>query len=391
MPEWLMPVLFAAILSGLTAMCFKGAKHLPRGDGETADSPVAWPRVAAIVPVSGNDVRMAECLMSLLAQDYPSHYEIIFATRDEADPATTIVRGLVDRHAFARQVLAGDAGGCGQKNRNLLAGLKEVSPASEVLVFCDGTRLAPRQWLKEQVRPIASGETVVASGFHYGVVEDSSLSGLGQAITIMLISLLRCFERFNQPWGGSTAILRRTFDSLDVERTWSSNVVDDVSLALLLRKAGIPVVLATKSYFCTPISGQTAAGWRDWLTRQWLYLKFIFPWSWLAAGLCCHVAAGAMLVAGWQCIGSLLPGPASRYGALAALFLLLVELVGVSVRRLHPRPGSLLRWIVMFPAVVLMAGWCHLRGTFARTIRWRGIDYRVTMGGRVVAKRVRFH
>ncbi len=391
MPDASLPILFLGILTGVAALVLKGTKHLRGGDENAVDSLASWPGISVIVPVTGSDPRMVEHLESLLLQHYPSSYEVVFATRDTADPATAIVRRLVDRYPLARQVLAGEAHGCGQKNRNLLAGVMEVSPASEVLVFCDGTRLAPQQWLKELVRPIALGQAVVATGLHYGIVDDMKAAGLGQAITILLITLLRCFKGFNQPWGGSTAILRQVFEELQVARTWASNVVDDVSLAFLLRQAGIPAVLATQSYLYTPISAQTWSGWRDWLTRQWLYLKFIFPWSWLAGGICCHAAAGLLLIAVIQCVISLLPGATPQDGILSALFLVLLEVLGTRMRRLHPRPGPLSRWLMMFPAALLMCSWCHLRGTFTRTIHWRGIRYPVARGGKVVANRVRFH
>ena len=53
-----------------------------------------FPRAALIVPLTGNSPEMPGCLKSLLNQDYPD-YETILVTRDQQDPATTLVREVL--------------------------------------------------------------------------------------------------------------------------------------------------------------------------------------------------------------------------------------------------------------------------------------------------------
>ncbi|MFC1895696.1 hypothetical protein ACFL0Q_03400, partial [Thermodesulfobacteriota bacterium] len=87
------------------------------------------------------------------------------------------------------------------------------------------------------------------------------------------------------PWGGATALNKTLFDELQVKTIWEENIVDDVSLAACLKKARIRVMTPADATMRTPLDGTSLTSWMRWLTRQWLYLKYCLPGSWLAAGL----------------------------------------------------------------------------------------------------------
>ena len=163
--------------------------------------------------------------------------------------------------------------------------------------------------------PIVAGKAEVTSGYHQVIAADPGIAALGRAISVLALYLTKGFRRLNQPWGGATAIRRRLFEELAVAQVWAENVVDDVSLAARLVRAGLPVGLARGASLDTPIEDETLAGWRDWLTRQWLYLKFCMPVTWLAAGLLVHLhlalvlLAAALPVAGAPGVDLREPGP----------------------------------------------------------------------------------
>ena len=119
---------FGALL-GLVALILMGGRGLTPGvRGTGGDPPGPWPPVALIVPVTGGASGLQAQLASLLTQDYPD-YQVIFVTHSPADPATPIILDLIRRHPGARHVISGRAATCGQKNHNLLAGLRgEVPP-----------------------------------------------------------------------------------------------------------------------------------------------------------------------------------------------------------------------------------------------------------------------
>ena len=288
----------ALVLLALAVLIFVGGRPLqPGARVEVGQITGSWPRVAVLVPVTGAAAGLATRLRRLLSQDYPD-YQVVFTTRDAADPATAVIRSLLPSFPRSRHVLAGPARGCGQKNQNLLAAVKLVGRAPEILVFCDSNQEASPNWLKALVAPIVRGEAQVSCGFHHVIAAEPGIAALGRAITVLALYLTKSFRRLNQPWGGATAIPRSLFENLDVARLWAENIVDDVSLAARLVRAGIPVVLSPGASLSTLLHHETAAGWQDWLVRQWLYLKFCLPATWLAAGVLVHLLLGLVVLAG---------------------------------------------------------------------------------------------
>lgn len=376
-----------SVLLLLALLVLRGGRVLRKvNPPELAKEPGRWPPVALIVPVAGAAPGLRDRLSSLLNQDYPD-YQAIFVTQDQKDPATAVILATMSGATRARLVISGRAQTCGQKNHNLLAGLRLIGDETETLAFCDSNQLAPANFLKELVRPIALGEAAVTSGYHHIIPQDSRIATLGRAITVLTLYLTKGFKRLNQPWGGATAIDRRLFQALKVARLWAETVVDDVSLAARLIRAKILVGEAPGASLATPLEGESLKGWSQWLTRQWLYLKFCLPGTWVAAGLAQHLFSVLVLLAGGQCLLGFL-GWISPLPALAAtLFLILLSWLGVALRPLHPRAGPLTAWLAAFYASIFMASWCHLKTWFSREIHWRGISYRVGRGGRVTEVR----
>jgi ceramide glucosyltransferase len=372
----------ALVLLGLAYLIFAGGRRLRPGTAAEVSRVTAWPRLALLVPVTGAAAGLKARLEALLSQDYPS-YQVVFTTRDAEDPATAVILSLISRHPRARHVVAGPARSCGQKNHNLLAAVHLVGQAPEILVFCDANQSAPPDWLKELVRPIVAGQAQVTSGYHQILAADPGVAALGRAISVLALYLTKGFRRLNQPWGGATAIRRRLFEELAVARVWAENMVDDVSLAARLVQARLPVVLAPGACLDTPIAGETLVGWRDWLTRQWLYLKFCMPLTWLAAGLVVHAHLALVLLAAASLVLAPLGLASGSLALAAALFLAGLTGLGLALRSCHPQPGPWGKWLAAYFAAMVMASWCHLQTLGTMELHWRGIVYRVGWQGRV--------
>lgn len=379
----------AVMLLGLAVLIFVGGRWLRPAAAAEADSRITapWPRVAVLVPVTGAPVGLRERLEALLNQDYPD-YQVLFATRDAADPATAVISALIRSHPRARQVLAGPARSCGQKNLNLLAALKLAGRTPEILVFCDSNQERSAEWLRELTAPLVLGRDPVSSGFHHVIAANPGVAALGRTITVLALYLVKGFRRLNQPWGGSTAIRRSLFDSLGVAALWAENVVDDVSLAARLAQAGVRVGIPRGAHLFTPLEDEALKDWSSWLTRQWLYLKFCLPLTWLAGGLVVHLLLALVALAAVGLLSVLLPLglPNVPLAATAsALFLAGLTWRGFALRTLHPRPGPRGRWLAAYFAAMAMASWCHGRTLFATEMHWRGITYRVGWRGRVLS------
>ncbi len=384
MIEWFISTAMLTELLILSAFLLLGRRGIKKNlVGMPFTSSTKWPQVAMIVPATGASKELVHCLNSLLSQDYPA-YQALFVTRDLADPATPIIRQLIQGHPHARHIYSGKSTACSQKNHNLLAGIKEIGDSPEILVFCDSTRLASPNWLKELVWFIAKNESLVTSGYHHVIPRDWGFTTLGRTISVLIFYLIQGTGWFTQPWGGNTAIRRTAFEALEVDKLWDRNVVDDVSLAALIKKAKINVRLAPDACLLTHLANETLTVWSHWLTRQILYLKFCLPGSWLIVGIICHLLAGLVLVAGVQCFGTFLDWTSPAMAFFSVLYLFLLTTLAAALRPLHPKPGPLLRWLVAAYTTIFMISWCHLKTLFAKRIHWSGITYRVTWGGKVV-------
>ena len=374
----------AFVLLGLTGLIDRGGRPLRRkARGRSPVDPSRWPGVGVIVPATGKASILSSSIHSLLVQNYPS-YEIVFVTRTLEDPASEIIRRAIGEFKHAKHVISGKAEGCGQKNHNLLVGLKALGGDAEVLVFCDSTRKATPQWLRALVRPIAIKEAAVSTGYHHIIPATHDICTTGRAITVLLLYLTQGVSWLTQPWGGSTAITRKLFNDLRVSDIWSRNVVDDVSLAACLRKAGIRVINTPEACLTTPLAQETLIGWQEWFIRQILYLKFCLFGSWMALQLYWQLLTALLVWAFIKCCTIGVGGNASLSVLAAPLFLTAFAFMGAILRRLHPDPGPFWIWLAAFYLNIFLISWCLLRTLFARQLYWRGILYRVDRGGIVL-------
>ena len=112
-----------------------------------------------IVPLTGDTPEMEAAVSSLLRQDYPD-YTVVFVTERAEDPAAALVARCAADPARVLAVVAGPATTCGQKNHNILAGVR-AAPTAAVFAFCDSTHLAKPDFLANLVAPIARGDAAM--------------------------------------------------------------------------------------------------------------------------------------------------------------------------------------------------------------------------------------
>lgn len=341
------------------------------------------PPAALIVPVAGSHPRMESALRSLLRQDYPGLLPVL-VTADADDPATALIARLREEFPHIRQVIAGPASGCGQKNRNLLQGVAAVGDAAEIYLFCDSTHEARPDFARRLARPVAEGESAFATGYHYVDAGDDRPVTLAYQLSVLLMRLLQAVSVFTQPWGGAMAISRRAFERRGIAAFWRDKVVDDCSLAGLLLRCRLGVTLCGGAVLRTVARDHSLPVWRAWMDRQVLFLKFCVPGQWVLLGvfaLLMAAPAAVSLAAVAGGLSGLVPDPAFLFG-LVHLTLLCAVVLGW--RELLPRKVPALRWLGAFALGVGMFCLVYLRSIPARTILWHGRVYRVGRGGRVL-------
>lgn len=376
-------ILMIFFVLGVGMVIFVGGRSITGNYGSDHPDPETWPLVSVIVPATGTDANMAACFRALLAQDYPE-FQVISVTQTPDDPANAIIKPIIHGHPRSRHVQAGLTAGCSQKNHNLLAGLKAIDPRTGVLVFCDSTRIAPVDWLRNLVHPIALGQRPVTTGYHHLIPGDNRLATWGRALTILGLHCLAAFPHLSQTWGGGTAVRRDVFERIDAAGMWAQAVVDDVSLAALLRKFNLPIQYVSGACLSTPYSDDSLGDWNQWLVRQWVYLKFYFPGSWLAGGAFTHLVAAIIILAGMRGLAWLYGWVSWEGGLPALLFLVTVFIMAGLMRWCHPRPGPPAVWLAGALAAIFMASWCHLQTSFTHKVSWRGVCYLVNKNGTVL-------
>jgi Glycosyl transferase family 21 len=357
------------------------------------------PAVAVIVAVKGRNIQFDPFAESLFDQDY-ANYRVIFAVESERDPAFAAIEAwrqrLGDRVTL---VVAGLAADEGQKTANLRAAIFQLAPQGlaqqdEVLVFADADIVLERSWIRRLVAPLVAGDADIVSGFTWVVVGDGRLSTFVLASIASGLSTIPRLPFLNAAWGGSTALLRKTFEALDVARAWRGTLSDDLQLTAIAQRAGCRI--ATPREVLPRTIGHTAgfAGITIQARRWYMLARVYLP---VTYGL--MLAGTTFLAAGWLAAiaGAAIADPVAR-AVLAAAFACAVlrDLGrGVLVARLWGRSGVAenLAFLLVNPVITPFAAVCNAGFAWSallmRRTTWAGITYelRAPQQVRVLSRR----
>ncbi len=382
MIEWIICGFMLVWISSLAILVLAARRAIARVP--VAASSAADCGVAVFVPVTGMNKSVESSIRSLLAQT-PRSVEVVFTLRDPSDPGSAAVQAAIEGNEHAKCVYAGPATACGQKNQNLLAGIAAASSDVEIFVFADAGHGFPTGWLDSLVAPIARGEAEVSSGYHAIRPADGGFLAWVYAVCVEMMHVFQNAPGLAQPWGGAMAVSRAAFDRLKVSDTWRASIVDDVSLAKVLKIHGVKVRTVPLVRRETTVSGLHLRELFEWMVRQLQYVRFIFPGTWAFIGAWSLVQILAFATAGLLIVVSLLDGSVAPSTAVSALYLLLMGLVLLQIRLFHPLPCTPIRWLAAGALFLLVFGAAIGTAGVRRQIQWRGITYHVGRGGRVLS------
>lgn len=348
-------------------------------DGGSTHAPAS--PVEVLVPLRGVVPNQEAILESFLRQDHPS-YCVSFIVESETDPANVIVDRLCGRYARTRKLVAGLSQGCAQKNHNLIAGVRSLRPQTDIIVFCDSTNMVRGDWLVRFTQPIEAGQADVVTTFRSFKPVPESIAGVAQAI---YASWLLCLITLQpKPWGGATAIRRKTLEKLGVLETWSRTVVDDLVLGNILEAAGIAVRVDTGLVLTSPVNRQTIRGFLDYLDRQILFPKYTNPGIWFAALLGHLNLTAASAVAGIAVVLSVAGLVGTAAGLAGMGFLVGLSIISLAMRRISVVSISVGRWLLALYPCIFLAAFIFLRSIARNYIIWHGRTYWPGPGGVVL-------
>jgi ceramide glucosyltransferase len=248
-------------------------------------------KAVIIVPCKGLEDGIEENLRALLTQDYP-HYEIIFVTESEKDPAYQLISRIIKQSKqnkpAAWLLVAGEAANRGQKVQNLSAAIEMLNSfnrSAEVLVFADSDARVSHRWLRDLIAPLQEDDLRIGAttGYRwYLPVRGGFNSFLLTVWNSSALSLLG--ERSRFAWGGGMAIRRDNFDLLEILARWKGSLSDDYTLSAAVKGAGKRIMFIPQCLAVT-FADMTLAQLIEFTTRQMRITRVYSPGVWKLATL----------------------------------------------------------------------------------------------------------
>ncbi|HKV39106.1 MAG TPA: glycosyltransferase [Blastocatellia bacterium] len=349
--------------------------------------------VSIIAPCKGLDTGLAGNLLALFSQDYPA-FEIIFAIATEHDPARAIIEDTIRRHPerSSQLVIAGTYAGRGEKINNLLAGIARTNPDSEVLVFVDSDARPDPGWLRSLVQPLAVPTVGASTGYRWYLAPRNEpraifWSGLLSAWNGTVATTLGGHNR-NFCWGGSTAIRRKTFESIGVAKYWEKAASDDYALTRAVQDAGLKITFVPR---CLTVTREKTglASLLEFTTRQIIITKVYRRTVWWVGAVSYTLFNLAFF--GGTCLAGAVAAM-HRLGmahvSTVCLALVVIYLLGsakgalrlaAAATALKPFSREVLSvwwaFCILWPLVSIVFMYNFLRSAYTRRIEWRGVRY----------------
>ncbi len=353
-------------------------------------------RAALFAPCKGLDIGLESNIHTLFHQDYDD-YELVFIVESEEDPACEAIRRVMAGHPSvpSRLVAAGRATDTGQKIHNLRMATADLPREVEYLAFVDSDAGPRPEWLRLLVAALQQERRGAVTGYRWFVPVRQSISNyLLYSMNCDVMALLGRSSHY-LIWGGSWGIRRDVFDSIGLRDAWKGTLSDDLIASRTLQQARRPVRFEPACVVRSPLDYSPREMFY-FMRRQYLVTRFYTPRWWTFA----LVAATFSNLVRVGNLAALAAGLA--YGippvwlvVCASLVLYLLSAIRRTfrqdlVRTYFPerlaRLRAARRFDIWASPITGLVNWVGIIGSlFGKHIRWRGIRYRISSGGKVGA------
>jgi ceramide glucosyltransferase len=383
--------LVQTLLLGLHAWEHRRFARRRRRDERSRDSSL---RVALLSPCKGMDLELEQNLQHLLVQDY-SNYEVLFIVEQEDDPAFPIIQRLAERSPVpVRIIVAGLAHEIGQKIHNLIVATEHISSDVKILAFVDSDVCPASDWLGRLVARLYRPVPGAVTGYRWYVPASASLANcLLCSINASVASLLGAGSQ-HIVWGGSWAMRREEFESIDITSSWQKTLSDDLVASQALHAADLKIHYEPACMTASPID-YSMGGMLNFLRRQHLIGRIYAPQLWYRSLAVLLVSA---LAASWAaCIATWKIFVEGEFPAWTVAFLLawyglqiyrgLVrrDLARIYVPNWSPVMSQATWFDVFFSPVSLFVNTAVMvSACWGSQIVWRGITYELDRRGQIL-------
>jgi cellulose synthase/poly-beta-1,6-N-acetylglucosamine synthase-like glycosyltransferase len=243
----------------------------------------------------------------------------------------------------------------------------------EIFAFVDSDCLLRPQWLSSLAEALMQNPAGAVTGYRWFIPPIQDFAANLRAVWNAGVFVL--FDesgRYNFAWGGSMAILRKTFFNAHVLDYWSGSVSDDLGLMNAVRSTGQRIRFVPAAI---PLTGGkiTLAEFFSWASRQFLMARiyyrglfrtaFIYHTAWVL-----WVAIGVLFYPKWFLPLFLVTLVAQMVKAELRLNCASMVFPGIHVG------NRLYHWL--FSPIIAVCNFLMLsRLLFTRKTKWRGIKY----------------
>jgi len=350
------------------------------------------PLTALIIPCKNLDTGFEQNISSFYRQDYVN-YLLWFVVEGSNDPAYGPLCNLkekIGKDTKAKEIrvlVAGTGQICSQKIHNLLYAYRQVPNNVEVLAFADSDISVKSHWLRHLVYPLRLENRGATTGYRWFVPGINNFATLVLSALNAKVAQLLGNTIWNQTWGGSMAIKTQTFRDLRLDVIWQKAVSDDLSLSYAVKKTRKKVEFVPG---CIVASYETTTWSKlfEFARRQFLITRVTAPGTWLFGLVTCFCATfGLWGGAGLAVYAVLRHIPHIWLFTAIPVIFFIAQLSRALLRqnmasKLFAEDWPKLRAaaavdIALFwlwsPIMLILI----LSSAFGRTIRWRGITYKM--------------
>lgn len=346
------------------------------------------PYCSVIVPCRGLDQNLRANLAPLLRQNHPG-YEVIFVVDDETDDAVPVIKDLIgqstNRSCSAKLVIAAKSTDSSQKVENLRAAVQHTSGESEVFVFVDSDARPGADWLRDLIAPLSDAKIGAATGYRWFISEKNNFaSHLRSVWNASIASALGANVKSNFCWGGSMALRRDVFESIDMREKWRGTLSDDFAITRALKDANLPIIFVPQALTAS-VEDCTFGELLEFSTRQMKITRVYAPHLWLASLI------GSLLftVVFWSGFTLLFFTSGWRFGlTLGALLLIFglgvakawirLKAVELVLKNYNEEINQSFFWqLALWTITPIIYLYNCLQAFFSNEIRWRGIRYKL--------------
>ncbi len=359
--------------------------------------PKFTPKASVIIPCRGIDPHFDASIQSVLNQDYPD-YEVVFAVAEEEDPAYSRLQSLIANYSSvpAQIVIAGRPTNSTGKLNNLVHGVTQVRPDSEVMVFMDSDTCPQPKWLENLIAPLQYSDKVgITTGIPVYVPRDKRfwsyvksmwMAGLGAFVTV---------KRFRGCYGGAMAVRKKHFDEFNVREIWKTALTDDLTLSMALKPTGL-VNYFVPQCMVPVFEGTNLIDFIKWANRQSLLSRVYFRSQWLTVAAMFTLRMIFMVTTPVVFLAALFSGTLSLIHWIFLCPVYISVLNGYFLKKATndamkgevPEITKVTRWYpVLAPSTQVLAIVNFVIPLFARKMTWRGITYRFTSSTEVVVEK----